>query len=156
MARAWAIDAQPLRGQSILLNELKYSDGKYAAWRIYFVSATRGKMKGFTFSAVESEGNLHKDVFAGPEESYGGPTRQAKPILLAALRIDTPAAWETASKKSQDYLKKFPNTPVTFVLESSDRFPNPYWRVVWGESVGTSNYSIFVDATTGEYLQTGR
>ena len=30
------------------------------------------------------------------------------------------------------------------------------WRVVWGDSVGTSNFSVFVDATTGEYLETMR
>ena len=46
--------------------------------------------------------------------------------------------------------------PVTFLLEFTKRFPNPAWRVIWGESVGTSDFSIFVDATTGEYLETMR
>jgi hypothetical protein len=26
--------------------------------------------------------------------------------------------------------------------------------VIWGESAGTSNFSIFVDASTGQYLET--
>jgi hypothetical protein len=26
------------------------------------------------------------------------------------------------------------------------------WRVIWGESVSTSNFSIYVDANQGKYL----
>ena len=59
-------------------------------------------------------------------------------------------------KKGADYAKKNPDKTITFLLEQTDRFPNPAWRVVWGETVGSSSYSIFVDATTGEYLRTVR
>jgi hypothetical protein len=45
--------------------------------------------------------------------------------------------------------------PVSYLLEGGE-FPNPAWRVIWGTSVGTSNYSIFVDASLGDYLRTMR
>ena len=34
-----------------------------------------------------------------------------------------------------------------------DRFPDPTWRVIWGESVSASDYSVFIDATTGMLLE---
>ncbi len=87
------------------------------------------------------------------EEDYStrGP---AAPFEIAALKVDSDQAYDTASKKSQDYIKKNPTKPVVFLLEQTARFPDPAWRVIWGESVGTSDYSVFVDATTGAYLQT--
>ena len=42
---------------------------------------------------------------------------------------------------------------IAFVLEKTSKFPDPAWRVVWGESVGTSNFSIYVDSSTGAFLE---
>ncbi|MCS7024206.1 MAG: hypothetical protein NZV14_05360 [Bryobacteraceae bacterium] len=155
-ARAWAIDAQPLQLSSISLPEVKSEQGKYGAWQCSFVSPSKGKLKTFTYSVIEAGGNLHKGVFALHEEGFSGSRGQAKPWLVAALKVDSDQAWETAAKKSVEYMKKHPNMPITFLLEYTNRFPQPAWRVIWGESVGTSSYSIFVDAATGEYLATGR
>jgi hypothetical protein len=58
--------------------------------------------------------------------------------------------------KGAEYDKKNPGKTITFVLEKTSRFTDPAWRVIWGESVGTSNFSIFVDASTGKYLETMR
>ena len=95
-------------------------------------------------------------VFGGLDESFTGSRGQAKPWNTQALKIDTDDAYQTAIKKSADYIKKNPTMPVSFLLEMTPRFPNLVWRVIWGESVNTSNYSIFVDASTGEYTATGR
>ena len=53
-------------------------------------------------------------------------------------------------------MKKNPDMNILFVLELTSRHPNPNWRVVWGDSIGTSNYSILVDASTGQYSETMR
>jgi len=53
-------------------------------------------------------------------------------------------------------LKANPDKGVVFLLEQTNKFPSLTWRVIWGESVGTSNYSVFVDASSGEYLETMR
>jgi len=154
MARQWAPDALPLRVQSINLESVKSEDGKAGAWRSTFYSQAKGRKKDFTWSAIEGEG-FHKDVFALQEESFT-PSRQIQPFRIEALRTDTDKAWDVASKKSGEYMKKFPSMPVFYLAEWTDRFPNPSWRVVWGETISQSGYSIFVDTATGEFLQTGR
>jgi hypothetical protein len=155
-ARSWAADLQPLQLSSIALPEVKSGEGKYGAWQVLFVSPSKGRLKPYTYSVIEAGGNLHKGVFGGHDESFSGRRGQARPFLLAALKTDSDQVWKVAAEKSTAYMKKNPDMPVSFLLEYTPRFPNPAWRVIWGESVSTSNYSIFVDATSGEYLVTGR
>ena len=135
--------------------EVKADPGKAAAWQAIFVSASQNRARSYTYSVIESEGNLHKGVFAGPDQSWsaGGA---AKPFPMAAIKHDSDEAYQTALKKGADYEKKNPGKPITFLLESNNKFPDVSWRVIWGESVGTSNFSVFVDASTGQYLETMR
>lgn len=153
MARAWAPDAQPMDIKSIRLEAVSAPPGKSGAWQITFISPGRSRSKTYTWSAIEAEGNLHKGVFAGPDESWSGPRGQEQPFLVQAIKIDSDQAYEAALKKSADYIKKNPNKPVLFIAEWVKRFPNAAWRVVWGESVGTSDYSVYVDAATGDVLE---
>jgi len=147
-------DIEPVQMKSVRLADLKADPGKSGAWQVTFVSARAQKARSYTYSIVESEGNLHKGVFSGQDESWSGGGRGPKPFPMAAIKTDTDAAYETAKKKAVDYEKKNPDKPITFLLEKTDKYPDPVWRVIWGESVGTSNFSILVDASTGEYLQT--
>jgi len=156
MARGWAPDVQALRMRSVPLAQVKSEAGKAGAWEATFVSQSRGRARTYTYSVVEAEGNLHKGIFAGLEETYSGPRGQTQPFLTAAVKVDTDKAYETALKKSADYVKKNPDMPVTFLLELTPRHPGPAWRVIWGTSVTTSNYSILVDSATGDYLETLR
>ncbi len=153
-ARAWAMDAQPMQVTSILLPEVKAEAGKAGAWQVQFVSATRGRSRSWTWSAVESAGNLHKGLFAGNEESWSGPRGQNKPFLMQALQVDTDAAYETALKHAESFFKKVKvRPPVNFMLESTPRFPDVYWRVMWGETAGTAEFTVFIDASSGGFLE---
>lgn len=152
-ARQWATDCQPLQLKSIPMGDVKATPGKSGAWQAVFVSPSRSRAKSFTWSAVESEGNLHKGVFAGQEESYA-PSRQSQPFLIAAIKTDSDEAYETALKKSPA-LKTVEKT-INFVLEQTPRFPDLAWRIFWGDSVGTAQYTAFVDATTGQLLERAR
>jgi len=151
-ARAWAPDIQIVRLTSIILPDVPPEPGKAAAWQALFVSASQNKARGWTYSVVESEGNLHKGVFAGLDQSSSSGA--AKPFPFAAIKVDSDDAYQTAMKKGADYNKKNPGKPMTFLLEANTKFPDASWRVIWGESAGTSNFSIFVDASTGGYLET--
>jgi hypothetical protein len=152
-ARTWAADCQPMRIRSFNLENPKSEDGKAGAWEILWVSAAKGRQRTYTWSAIEAEGNLHKGVFAGLEDSWRGPQGQEKPFVVAALKIDTPDALQTAISKSGEYLNKAGTKPqVTFLCEFIQRFPDPIWRVLWGDSVSAAQWSVFVDATTGQYL----
>jgi hypothetical protein len=156
MARSWAPDVEVLTLHSIDLPDVKRERGKAAAWEATFVSRQTGHKRSYTYSVVEAEGNLHKGVFAGPEENFSGSPGTAAPFLIAAVKTDSDEAFQTALKKAADYEKKTPDKPIAFLLEKTEQFPNPAWRVIWGESVGTSNFSIFVDASLGTYLRTMR
>lgn len=155
MARTWSIDVEGLQLQNVPLKAVPGADGKSGAWRGTFVSQSRRAAKTYTYSVIEGEG-LYKGVFGGPDESYSGPRGQVSPFPIQALKIDSDAALKTALEKGADYVKKNPDKPIHFLLENNKRFPNTSWRVIWGESVGTSNFSIFVDASTGNYLETMR
>jgi hypothetical protein len=150
-ARAWAIDAQPLRVRSLDLAELPADHGKSAAWEATYVSVTKGRSRIFTWSAIEASGNLHKGVFASQDESWrAGPSE--KPFLIQALKTDTPDVLQTAITHSETYFKNLgPKPHPRFVLEYTSRYPDPVWRVYWGESVSTAEWNVFIDATTGEY-----
>jgi len=150
-ARSWQHDAQPLQLKSINLPSVKADPGKSGAWQAIFVSPAAGRARTYTWCAIEAEGNLHKGVFAGPDESWSGSG--GTPFSPVALKHDTDEALKTAEAKSEDYVKKHPNAPVIFLLEQNPRFPDLTWRILWGDSIATSDYSVFVDATTGDLLQ---
>src|ERR1700756_5994190 len=61
-ARGWAVDLQPLRLNSINLPQVKKVPGKAAAWQATFVSPQRQRLRNYTYSVIEAEGNLHKGV----------------------------------------------------------------------------------------------
>ena len=156
VARGWAPDIQALRLRSIHLPGVKAESGKAAAWEATFVSQSQGRARTYTYSVVDAPGNLHQGVFAGAEQSFSRPPGNLRPFLIAALKTDSNEVYETALKKGADYAKKHADTPVNFILEAATRDANPAWRVLWGESVSTSNYSILVDASTGQYVKTLR
>ena len=116
MARSWSSDAQVLRLISLHINEAPDGPpGAAAAWQATFTSASKGRARGYTFSIVESEGNLHKGAFAGPEQSWSGPQGVTTPFLALAVKVDTDAAYKTAmttpQSKAAEYDKKNPGKP---------------------------------------------
>jgi hypothetical protein len=155
MARSWAPDCEPLKMNSIPLSEVPtVPPGTAAAWQATFVSASRSQARTYTYSIVESVGNLHKGSFAGLQEGWSGASGVNKPFPMLAVKIDTDAAYKTALENGgAEYDKKNPGKPISFVLEKVTKHPDPVWRVIWGESVGTSNFSIYVDTATGEFKE---
>jgi len=151
VARSWAPDTQVLKMNSIHLLEVPSVPGQAGAWEATFTSASKGRAKTYTYSVIESPGNLHQGVFAGPEEDLSA---QAQPFLIAAVKVDTDAAYKTALAKAAEYDKKNPNLTISMLLEKNKQYPNPAWRMIWGESVGTAGLSVFIDASTGEFLET--
>jgi hypothetical protein len=156
MARQWAEDVQMLRMENFNIDEVKGAAGTAGAWRAVFVSRQLGKQREFTYSVVESrQVSLKAGVFAqSPVDYTGGP--QLKPFPMAALKVDSTRAYEVAARESAGYIKKHPGAAVQFELSFSERAPNTAWRVVWGPSIGRSDYSVFVDASTGLYMGRSR
>jgi len=151
-ARTWAQDLEILRIRNLVLEDVKAPSGTSAVWEVTFVSPSKQRAKPYTWSAVERD-TIHEGVFGGQEEPWSGHSGQATSFMPAAFRIDSIGAYETAAAKSKEYIEKNPDKPLTFLLEKTPRHPDPSWRVIWGTSAATSNYSVYVDASSGEYLE---
>lgn len=154
-ARTWAQDLQLLGIRSVPLPDTPTEPGKAAVWEVTFVSPSRRAARSYVYSVMKLDG-IFQGVVANPEVSYSGPRGQVSAFNPLALKVDTPDAWETAVEKSKDYMAKNPDMPITYVLEKTTRFPNPAWRVIWGTSPATSGHSIYVDASTGGFLERSR
>ena len=148
-ARTWAGDALPLRIRSITLTDVPAEPGKAAAWEITYVSPSQLGARIYTWSAIEASETLHKDVFAGKTQSWSA-SGQEKPFPASAFHIDTPAALETATGTAKAYLDRPGTKPaVNFLVEFTSRFPDPVCRVMWGETAGSAQFTVFVDGATG-------
>jgi hypothetical protein len=152
VARSWAPDAEVLKMNSIHLTEVPAVRGEAGAWQAEFTSAGKSAQRTYTYSVVESEGNLHEGVFPGPQESWAGPATQ--PFAVGRVKVDTDAAYKKALTKTGEYDAKNSKQTISFELGKQEGSEDPVWRVIWGESAGTSGLSVLVDATTGEYIKT--
>jgi hypothetical protein len=157
VARSWGgPDTEVLKLVSLHLTEVPEVPGKAGAWQGSFTAQSKGRARSYTYSIIEGPGNLHKGVFAGPEEGWSGPHGVTTPFKIGNVHVDTDAAYKTSLEKGAAYDKKNPGKPITLLLEKNNKFPDVTWRIIWGDSVGTSNFSIFIDASTGSYLETMR
>jgi hypothetical protein len=152
VARSWASDAEVVNIKSIHLTEVPSVRGAAGAWEALFLSPSKNTQRGYTFSVVESEGNLHQGVFPGAEESSS--LAASKAFLIGAVKTDSDAAYKTALDHAAEYNKNNASQTISFELGKQDFSVNPVWRVIWGESAGTSGLSVLVDASGGAYLKT--
>jgi len=154
MARLWAPDAQVLRMNSIHVTDVPEVKGKAGAWQATFVSEEKSAARAYTYSVIETEPNLHLGAFALQPENWTPSKRESMPFLIAAVKVDSDAAYQTALENAAEAAKKNKAGTISFLLEWQEKFGSTAWRVIWGESVGTSGLSVFVDASTGAYLET--
>lgn len=147
----WARDVMIERMTSMTVNGVPDPPpGKANAWQAVLVSPSSSNAKSYTYSIVEQLPDLHKGVFGGPQESPSGT-----PFLIAGVKTDTDAAYQTAlGKLTKPDEKGIAGKPVLILLEMDRRYPNPVWRIVWGESLSRATVSVFVDAATGQYQST--
>ena len=150
---SFSADAQVLKLNSMHVAEVSAAPGKAGAWQATFTSANLGKARTYSFSVVEQEGTLHKGVFGQGDESWSGHSGVNTAFDIRAVSIDSDAAYKTADEHAKDYDEKHPGMPISFQLEKTSQFTMPVWRVIWGESIGTSSFSIYVDASQGHFLE---
>jgi hypothetical protein len=155
-ARGWAADVQGLRLEGVNIPEVAPAGGLQGAWRSTFVSPSKGRVIVFNYSVAQSAGKFIKGVFQDHEEAYSAGLE--KPWLVSAFKVGSEDAFKTAMERreTKEYIKKNPDKPVLFLLEQTRRHPNLAWRLVWGESVSRSDFSVFVDASTGSFLEVMR
>lgn len=155
-SHAWAPDAQVYKLESLAVTDVKPQPGKSGAWQVTFVSPSLQQSCMYTFSVNEESMSLHKGINAGKPESWSQPNASTRPFPIAAAKIDSDEAYQTALKKGADFNAQHPNMPISFELALTSSYNNAAWRVLWGDSPSSSPYSVLVDATTGAYVETLR
>ncbi len=158
VARTWAPDAQLLKLENGNISEVPPQPGKYGLWRAVFISETRRVKRDWQYAAADSEGGVIQGVRPGTETMYAR-NPQVHPFAIQEVKIDTTAALETAmqevekDKDMKKVLAENKDLPVQFLLEWTGPSPKPAWRVIFGPSISTSKFSIFVDAGTGKFVK---
>ena len=94
--------------------------------------------------------SIHKGIGEERPNSWSG--NRAFPI--AAVKVDSDEAYQTAIKKVPDYARAHPGVAITYQLEMNRQIPDAVWRVIWGENASNSDESVLVDASTGQYMGT--
>ena len=100
------------------------------------------------------QGNMHKGAFAGPVEGWSGPRGVNSPFLIAAVKVDTDAAYKTALGKGRRLRKEKPRQAHHVHARKDHQAPRSCLARLVGRSVQSSNFSVLVDASTGAYLET--
>ena len=152
VARTWAPDAAVLKLDSVRVDGVPDQPGKSGGWEALFTSEQKASAHSYTWYAIDQGPTIHQGVFPGGEQSYSAHGANT-PFAIGDVKIDTEAALTTAKGKEEAFEKKSPGQPVIYLLEKSSKFAHPAWRVIWGESVSTSSFSVFVDASTGTFLE---
>jgi hypothetical protein len=155
-SKAWAPDAQIYKLTSVPVDGVTLLPGKAAAWQVTLISPSLLQSRTYTFSVIDASASLPKGIDSGKPESWSGGQRSNHPFLIAAAKIDSDQAFEVASKKGAEYSAKNPGMKITYQLEQNSTYNNAAWRVIWGESAGSSSFSILVDASSGAYVETLR
>ncbi len=151
-ARSWAPDAQVLQMTSLHLAGAPTRPGKAAGWTATFVSPSLNQARSYTFSVVEASMSLHKGIWPDPPRAWRAGSSD-RPFIIAAAKKDTDEIYEAAVKKAADYNQQHPGMTVSYILGMNSTYPNATWRVLWGESVSESAYSILYDASTGAFVE---
>jgi hypothetical protein len=118
-----------------------------------FASEAKGMKRAFTTSVFDVSVTLRKGTFPDSPAQWADDKR-AMPI--AAIHTDTDKAYAVAMEHAADYSKKNPDMPIAYYLELDRNVSLPMWRVIWGQSVGTSTFSVLVEAASGTYIATQR
>jgi hypothetical protein len=150
-ARPWAQDLKVIRLTSLPVTEVKAAAGKAAAWQVLFASETLGKARIYTFSLYDESVTVRQGIFA---DTSGPLSQDVYSFPLGDAATDSDKAWDISTEHSQKYAAEHPGMPVFYILEGDRQKKEPMWRVIWGTSTSSSNYSILVDAHAGSYIRT--
>lgn len=149
-ARQWAKDVMPLMVSSGEVPGVKNAGGKAGMWTSVFVSPSRREARTFFYAVIDSGSEIHKGVTIGRVQEWGGASAKSKPFSSGEFSVDSDAAYATAAKKADAWLKKNPGKKLSIFLASESRFAGPAWYFMWGNQ--KSGYLAFISATTGQPL----
>lgn len=148
-ARGWARDAQPYRLSSQISADLKGQDGKAAARRASFGSASLSGTKTFMWAG--------EDITPGVQDTYNPSNTSTQVFDIAFLKVDSDQALATAQKHGGDkILEKDKDTPVYYILDWDRRNNLLAWHVIYGPDPDDAKLRVAVNATSGDFIRVER
>ncbi len=155
-ARTKAPDLEVFTISNLNLEGVPSEGGKAGAWQFQFVSPSKGAIYSMRYAVVDELPSFREGAWDSGSQSYSPRGMRAKPFPIQALRCDSTTAYEIAVENASDYLKKADLPPVNFMLEHTDMYALPTWRVYWGTSLSTAEYSVYIDANQSKFLKKGK
>jgi len=159
-ARSWAPDAKPYSLQSIATKEDTGQDGKSGIWGAGFASASKGKLKVFSWSGLKSEDAPEPGVSSRPEDTYNPANVSTAAFEMAYLKIDSGGPEkDTALAVAEQHggeklIKADKTTGVYYNLTWNGRENKLLWRVLIGPQPNQPKLAVDVDASTGAFIKT--
>ncbi len=150
-AHLWAMDSRPIHIESDLTSESIGQGGKSAVWRFMFVSGQRGAMRAFMCS-----GSLDPAApIFGLSEGSDMPLPQGGNAFDSfLLKVDSDKAFEVSKGRGGEaLLKKYPDQPVTYIVEMARGQTTPEWFVIYGKDLKNNKGLGVINATTGAFLR---
>src|ERR1700722_12595116 len=105
-ARTWAPDLQILTMTSVHFTQVPNAPGKSGGWQVTFVSPSLQQSRTYTWAGAEISMSIHKGI---SEERPNGWTSNHKEFPIAAVKVDTDEAYQTALKEMAKYAKEHPD-----------------------------------------------
>lgn len=157
-SKQWAPDAQVLSLTSLRAGNVPDAPGKSGVWQVTFVSPSLQQSRLYTFSVSEVSMSMHQGIEPAKPNGWTPGRGSEQPFLIAAAKIDSDQALQSALKKpsAAEYAAKNPKMPLIYQLAQNPPYNNAAWRIIWGESASTSSFSVLIDASTGAYVETLR
>lgn len=152
LAQKWAVDATPVRFESVINSEANGQGGKATVWKAAFISPSRRLMKYFACSGSRLKDSPPYGPSADIEQPYAAdvPAMAFQPLFL---KIDSDKAYEVAQTHGGDaLLKKNPNQEVKYFVLWNPKQRALHWYVMYGREKESAAGTGIVDALTGAYV----
>lgn len=155
-ARPKAMDLEIYNVANLHLEAVPSEGGKAGAWQFQFVSPGKSMIYSLRYAVADELPSFREGAWDSGSQSYSPGGRRAKPFPVAAMRCDSTTAYEIAVENAAEYLKKESLPPVNFLLEQTEQYALPTWRIYWGNSLSTAEYSVYIDANQSKFLKKGK
>jgi hypothetical protein len=155
-ARPKASDLEVFSISNLNLEGVPSKEGKAGAWQFQFVSQSKRAIYSLRYAVADELPSFREGAWDSGSQSYSPQGMRAKPFSVQALRCDSTVAYEIAMENAEEYLKKGDVRPIHFLLEQTDMYALPTWRVYWGNSMSTAEYSVYIDANQSKFLKKGK
>ncbi len=149
VVRTTAPDLQTASISGVKVDGVASGEGKYAQWKIVFVSASKQQAYTCLYSTVEQGTNVLRGINNQGSMKWAGANQNAAPFSNSDFSVDSDVAFKAAAEKAAEWLDKNKGKEVTeFALGNASTFPSPMWYVQWGDKKG--GYLAYVNASTGK------